>query len=144
MLVKCNFILMLYNFCLKKNLICIYIVVGPRGLQSGPNSIWAQGPCRGGILPKANDQWPRQQGERLKTYPVLGIPELQWEDQHHGVGNPQTAPSRGCERNGAHREAGCEIEPRKMRPLFSKCTCQYPEMINEKRRLDGVNFGPCN
>ena len=53
------------------------IIVGPRGLQPGPNSIWAQSPCRGGILPRTNGQWPRWQGERLRTYPILGIPELQ-------------------------------------------------------------------
>ena len=27
-----------------------YTIVGPRGLQSGPNSIWAQGPCRGRMI----------------------------------------------------------------------------------------------
>ena len=66
--------------------------VGAGGLQSGPSSIWAQGPCRGGILPRKNNRWPGSQGEWLRTYPVLGFPELQWEDLHLGGGYPQTVP----------------------------------------------------
>ena len=66
--------------------------VGPESLQSGPNSIWARGPCRGGLLPMMNDQWPGCQGERLRSYSVLGAPELQWEDQRLGEGYPQTTP----------------------------------------------------
>ena len=84
------------------------IAVGLRGPQPSPNSTWAQNPCRGCILPRTNGQWPMWRREQLRTYPVLGIPELQEKDQHRGGDNPQTAPSRGCERNGAHREAGCE------------------------------------
>ena len=41
--------------------------MGPGSLQSGPNSIWAQGPCRGGLVPRTNDRWPGCQGERLRT-----------------------------------------------------------------------------
>ena len=43
------------------------IIVGPGSLQSGPNSIWAQGLCRGGRVPRTNDRRPRCQGERLRT-----------------------------------------------------------------------------
>ena len=87
----CNRII-LYSY-----LLSLILYVGPGGLQSGPNSVWAQGPCRGGILPRTNNRWPGCQGERLRNYPVLGIPELQWEDQHLGGGYPQTASRRGCE-----------------------------------------------
>ena len=41
--------------------------MGPGSRQSGPNSIWAQGPCRGGLVPRTNDRWPGCQGERLRT-----------------------------------------------------------------------------
>ena len=68
------------------------ITVGPGTRQSGPNSVWAQGPCRGGLLPRTDNQWPGCQGEWLRNYPILGIPELQWEDQRLGKGYPQTAP----------------------------------------------------
>ena len=66
--------------------------MGPGGLQSGPNSIWAKGPCREGLLSRMNDQWPGSQGERLRSYSVLGTPEVQWEDQRLSEGYPQTAP----------------------------------------------------
>ena len=125
----------------KRNMIIyiyIYIYVGSGSLQSGLNSIWAQGPCRGGLLPRTNDRWLRCQGERLRNYPVLGTPELQWGDQRLGEGYPQIAPWRGCEWNGAHGEAGCKIGSGKMRPLRIKCTCQRPDPVNKKRRLDGV------
>ena len=66
--------------------------MGSGSLQSGPNSIWAQGRCRGGLLPRTNDRWPGCQGERLRNYPVLDTPEFQWEDQRLGEGYPQIAP----------------------------------------------------
>ena len=53
------------------------VTVGPRGLQPSPNTTWAQNPCRGDILPRTNGQWPMWRRERLRTYPILGIPELQ-------------------------------------------------------------------
>ena len=31
-------------------------------------------------------------GEWLRSYPVLGTPELRWEDQRPSEGYPQTAP----------------------------------------------------
>ena len=40
--------------------------VGPEGLQSGPNSVWAQGPCRGCLVPRTKGRWPGCQGERLR------------------------------------------------------------------------------
>ena len=41
--------------------------MGPGSLRSDPSSIWAQGPCRGGRVPRTNDRKPRCQGERLRT-----------------------------------------------------------------------------
>ena len=88
----------------------------------------------------AEDEWLKAEVSRgpAEDYPVLGTPGLQWEDQRLGEGYPQTAPWRGCEWNGAHREAGCKIGSRKIRPFRIKCTCQRPDPVNEKRRLDGV------
>ena len=43
------------------------IVVGLGSLRSGPSSIWAQGPCRGGHVPRTNDRRLRCQRERLRT-----------------------------------------------------------------------------
>ena len=53
---------------------------------------------------------------------------------------PKQPPEGDVSGRGAHREAGCRIDSRKMRPLRIKCICQRPDPINEKRRLDGVNF----
>ena len=41
--------------------------MGPGSLQSGPSSIWAQGPCRGGLVPRTNDRWSGCQGEWMRT-----------------------------------------------------------------------------
>ena len=41
-------------------------IVGLGSLSSGPNSIWAHGPCRGGLLPRTSDRWPRQGGTAEK------------------------------------------------------------------------------
>ena len=38
-------------------------IVGLGTRQSGPNSIWAQGPCRGGLLPRTDNQWSGCQWE---------------------------------------------------------------------------------
>ena len=46
---------------------CVFLCVGPGSLQSGSNSIWAQGLCQGGLVPRTNDRWPGCQGERLRT-----------------------------------------------------------------------------
>ena len=41
--------------------------MGPGSLWSGPRSIQAHGPCRGGRVPRTNDQRPRCRGEQLRT-----------------------------------------------------------------------------
>ena len=42
--------------------------------------------CRGPVIDGQG------KGERLRSYPVLGTPELRGEDQRPGEGYPQTAP----------------------------------------------------
>ena len=41
--------------------------MGPGNLRSDPRSIRAQGLCRGGCVPRTNDERPRCQGEQLRT-----------------------------------------------------------------------------
>ena len=42
--------------------------------------------CRGRVIDGQG------KGERLRSYPVLGTPELRGEDQRPSEGYPQTAP----------------------------------------------------
>ena len=58
---------------------------------------------------------------------------------------PPNNPPLGDENErGPIGKQGVKAGLRKTRPFFSKCTCQYPEVINKKRRLDGANLDPCN
>ena len=58
--------------------------------------------------------------------------------------SPDSPPPGDMNGMGPIGEPGVKVGLRKTRPFFSKCTCQYPEMIEKKRRLDDVNLGPCN
>ena len=113
-------------------------IVGPGGLQSGPNSIWAQGPCRGGLVSRTNDRWPGCQGERLRTILSSALLDFNGKTNVLVKAISKQPPVKDVSKNGAHREAGCKIGSRKMRPLRIKCTCQRSDPVNEKRRLDGV------
>ena len=44
----------------------LIVIVGTGSLQSGPNSVWARGPCRECLVPRTKGRWPRYQGERLR------------------------------------------------------------------------------
>ena len=61
-------------------------VYNPAQTLSGPMARAEEVSCRG----RVNDG--QGKGERLRSYPVLGTPELRWEDQRPNEGYPQTAP----------------------------------------------------
>ena len=69
-------------------------IVGPGGLQSGPNSIWAQGPCRGGRVPRTNDQRPGCQGERLRTTLSLALQDFNGKINVSVKAIPKQPPER--------------------------------------------------
>ena len=57
---------------------------------------------------------------------------------------PKQLPEGDVSEMGSTGKQGVKVGLKKARPFFSKCTCQYPEMVEKKRRLDGVNLDPCN
>ena len=57
---------------------------------------------------------------------------------------PNSPPPGDVNEMGPIGKQGVKVGLKKTRPFFSKCTCQYPEMVEKKRRLDSVNLDPCN
>ena len=75
---------------------------------------------------------PRHSGAMIER------PILRWRQ-------PPNNPPPGDENEmGPIGKQGVKVGLKKTRPFFSKCTCQYPEIVEEKRRLDSVNLDPCN
>ena len=57
---------------------------------------------------------------------------------------PNSPPPGDVNEMGPIGKQGVKVGLKKTRPFFSKCTCQYPEMVEKKRRLDSVSLDPCN
>ena len=51
---------------------------------------------------------------------------------------PKQPPEGDVSGIGPTWRYGAKLVERKIRPLRIKCTCQRPDHVNEKRRLDGV------
>ena len=118
-----------------KILLWVREVYNPAQALSGPRAHAEEVLCRGRII---NGRGAKGNGCETtlssafqsfngKTYILVGA-------------IPKQPPEGDVSGRGAHRGAGRRIESRKTRPLRIKCTCQRPDPINEKRRLDGVNF----
>ena len=114
------------------------VVVGPGNLWSGPRSIRAQGPCRGGCVSRMNDERSRCQGEQLRTTLSSALQDFKGKSNVSMKAIPKQPPEGDASRMGPTWRYGAKLVQGKYVPFALNALASVLTKLNEKRRLDSV------
>ena len=116
----------------------IIVTVGPGSLRSGPRSIRAQGPCRGGRVPRTNDRRPRCQGEQLRTTLSSALQDFNGKSKVTVKAILKQSLEGDMSGMGPTWRYGTKLVQGKYVPSALNAPVSILIMLNDKRCLNGV------